>query len=615
MAMAEKSPACSSLHPTGTSGSGEGVGMLENSTQDGVENGRLLFDDSGLPLQLQSGLEALRLESSLTDVTLQVQGVDFPCHRVVLAAASQYFKAMFCSDLKEKHEDKIIIKGLDADTMAILLNYTYTSKALITQNTVQKILEAASLFQFTRMVDACANFLAEVLHPDNCVGILHLADAHSLTSLKTHVQSYIIQKFTLVVAHEEFLELAEDVLVGLLQRDDLAVSEEEHVFEVTMRWVKARAAERTPSLPRVLRHVRLPLLDPSYFVEMVEGDPLIRGCEGLFPLLQEVRAYHLCGNEVISERTKPRMQEFQSEVFMIIGGCTKDEKFVSEVTCLDPLRRSRLEVAKLPMTEMETETDNKKWVEFACVTFRNEVYITGGKETQHEAWKYNASLNKWIQIEYMTHGRWRHKMAVVGGKVYVLGGFDGVQRLKSVEAYDPFHNCWTETAPLTLCVSSFSAASYEKCIFVIGGGPNGKLATDSMQCFNSSTNEWSLKSPMPVEAKCTNAVTLKDFIYVVGGAMKALYAYSPREDSWSLMTTLTCERASCGIAACNNKLFITGGRDDKNEVIATVLCWDPQAQRLTEECVLPRGVSHHGSVTLRKSYTHIRRITPGTPPT
>lgn len=97
-----------------------------------------------------------------------------------------------------------------------------------------------------------------------------------------------------------------------------------------------------------------------------------------------------------------------------------------------------------------------------------------------------------------------------------------------------------------------------------------------------------------------------------GGAMKALYAYSPKEDSWTLMTTLTCERASCGIAACNNKLFITGGRDDKNEVIATVLCWDPQTRRLTEECVLPRGVSHHGSVTLRKSYTHIRRITPPT---
>lgn len=84
--------------------------------------------------------------------------------------------------------------------------------------------------------------------------------------------------------------------------------------------------------------------------------------------------------QIISERTKPRMHEFQSEVFMIIGGCTKDERFVAEVTCLDPLRRSRLEVAKLPLTEHELESENKKWVEFACVTLKNEVYISGKQE-------------------------------------------------------------------------------------------------------------------------------------------------------------------------------------------------------------------------------------------
>lgn len=94
-----------------------------------------------------------------------------------------------------------------------------------------------------------------------------------------------------------------------------------------------------------------------------------------------------------------------------------------------------------------------------------------------------------------------------------------------------------------------------------------------------------------------------------GGAMHAMYCYSPLSDSWSLVTRLG-ERASCAIAACNNKLFITGGRDNKNQVISTVMCWDVDRGVLTEECVLPMGVSHHGSVTLMKSYTHIHRITP-----
>lgn len=94
-----------------------------------------------------------------------------------------------------------------------------------------------------------------------------------------------------------------------------------------------------------------------------------------------------------------------------------------------------------------------------------------------------------------------------------------------------------------------------------------------------------------------------------GGAMHAMYCYSPMSDSWSLITRLG-ERASCAIAACNSKLFITGGRDNKNQVISTVMCWDVDRGVLTEECVLPMGVSHHGSVTLMKSYTHIHKIMP-----
>uniref|UniRef100_UPI00398EC931 kelch-like protein 6 n=1 Tax=Pristiophorus japonicus TaxID=55135 RepID=UPI00398EC931 len=585
----------------------QGVEGLTEASSDG----KVTFDDTGLSAVLQSGLENLRLERSLTDVVLCVDGREFSCHRVVLAAASSYFRAMFCNDLKEKHEEKIVIKGVDADTMQALLDYTYTSKVYITRQNVQRILEAASLFQFLRMVDACASFLTEALHPDNCVGILRLADTHSLDSLKRCVQGYIVQNFPQVLTHEEFLELPAEILSEILGSDELYVTEEEQVFETVTRWVRYREPERRQQLCQVLRHVRLPLLDPWYFVERVEGDELVWQNPDVFHLLQEARMYHLSGNEIISERTKPRMQEFQSEVFMIIGGCTKDEKFVSEVTCLDPLRRSRLEVAKLPITEQEMESENKKWVEFACITFRNEVYISGGKETQHEVWKYNASLNKWIQVEYLNTGRWRHKMAVLSGKVYAVGGFDGITRLNSVEAYDPFHNCWTEVVPLLVNVSSFAATTYNKKLYVIGGGPNGKLATDRTQCYDPAVNKWSLKSPMPIEAKCINAVTFNDHVYVVGGAMKALYCYSPAEDSWSLITQFGHERASCGIAACNNKLFITGGRDEKNEVIATVLCWDTEKQKLTEECVLPRGVSHHGSVTVRKSYTHIRRIVPG----
>ncbi|XP_061580424.1 kelch-like protein 6 [Cololabis saira] len=585
----------------------DGPGPSEE-TGKAADGGELPWQDEGLPVELQRGMENLRVNRELTDVTLCVQGHDFPCHRAVLAAASQYFRAMFRSGLKESHEERVEIKGLDSGTMSSLLEYTYTSRALLTQANVQRVLEAASQFQFLRVVDACATFLSKALHLESCIGILNLADSHALPALRTRTQDYITSHFSQVIQLEDFLQLPAESLEAILQRDSLDVKCEECVFEALMRWVRAQRDERFPLLARLLSHVRLPLLEPAYFVEKVESDELIRSCSEAFPFLQEARTYHLSGREVVSERTKPREQHFLSEVFLIIGGCTKDERFVSTVTCLDPLRRSRLEVARLPMTDMDDESQSRKWVEFACITFHNEVYISGGKETQHDVWKYNGALDKWIQIEPLSTGRWRHKMAVHSGKVYAIGGFDGVQRHTSVEAYDPFHNRWTQVTPLAMGVSSFAAANFDRWIYVIGGGPNGKLATDKVQCWEPGTDSWELRAPIPTETKCTNAVTFKDSIYIVGGAMHAMYCYSPHSDSWSLVTRLG-ERASCAIAACNNKLFITGGRDNKNQVISTVMCWDVARATLTEECVLPMGVSHHGSVTLMKSYTHIHRIT------
>ncbi|KAK7939233.1 hypothetical protein WMY93_002559 [Mugilogobius chulae] len=510
-------------------------------------------------MELQKGMENLRVNRELTDVVLSVQGEDFPCHRAILAAASHYFRAMFCSGLRESHEGRVEMKGLDSATMRILLDYTYTGRALLTDSNVQRIVEAASQFQFLRVVEACSVFLSKSLHLESCVGILNLAESHGIPSLKTTAQNFIISNFAKVVTQTDFLELPADSLETVLQSDDLSVTLEEFVFDALMRWVRAKPNERCPFLGRLLAHVRLPLLEPAYFVNNVECDELVRQCKDVFPLLQEARNFHLSGREVVCERTKPRISHFLSEVFLIIGGCTKDERFISTVTCLDPLRRSRLEVARLPFTEQEDETQNKKWVEFACITFRNEVYISGGKETQNDVWKYNGALDKWIQIESLLIARWRHKMAVHQGKVYVIGGFDGNQRLSSVEAYDPFHNRWTQVTPLAEGVSSFAAANFDRWIYVIGGGPNGKLATDKVQCWEPGTDSWEMRAPIPVETKCTNAVTFRDCIYVVGGAMHAMYCYSPRSDSWTLITRLGNGQAAPSPLAITRYSSLEGG--------------------------------------------------------
>lgn len=156
------------------------------------------------------------------------------------------------------------------------------------------------------MVDACATFLSKSLHLDSCIGILNLAESHVLTTLKTGAQDYITSQFSKVIKKPDFLDLPAQSLEIVLQRDDLDVNCEECVFEAVMQWVRDRQDERCPLLARLLSHVRLPLLEPAYFVEKVESDELIRSCSEAFALLQEVRMYHLTGREVSRQR-RPKM--------------------------------------------------------------------------------------------------------------------------------------------------------------------------------------------------------------------------------------------------------------------------------------------------------------------
>lgn len=147
-------------------------------------------------------------------------------------------------------------------------------------------------------MDACAGFLSKSLQVESCVGILNLAENHALLDLKAKAEDYITFQFSQVVRQQDFMEVPADSLETVLQRDDLDVTCEEFVFEALMHWVRARQDQRCPLLARLLSHVRLPLLEPAYFVENVESDELVNQCRDAFHLLQETRNYHLSGREV-----------------------------------------------------------------------------------------------------------------------------------------------------------------------------------------------------------------------------------------------------------------------------------------------------------------------------
>lgn len=75
---------------------------------------------------LSEDIGALYLSDDYSDVTLVVAGQRFNGHKVILAARSQYFRALLYGGLKESSQQEIELKGTTLPAFKGLLKYIYT---------------------------------------------------------------------------------------------------------------------------------------------------------------------------------------------------------------------------------------------------------------------------------------------------------------------------------------------------------------------------------------------------------------------------------------------------------------------------------------------------------
>lgn len=78
------------------------------------------------PSSLLKSLSSLWQEECFCDVRLAVGQREFPAHRLVLAAASPYFRAMFMSGLTEGKRENITLHDLSPATFEQLIKFIYS---------------------------------------------------------------------------------------------------------------------------------------------------------------------------------------------------------------------------------------------------------------------------------------------------------------------------------------------------------------------------------------------------------------------------------------------------------------------------------------------------------
>ncbi|HEY7647912.1 MAG TPA: kelch repeat-containing protein, partial [Methylomirabilota bacterium] len=97
------------------------------------------------------------------------------------------------------------------------------------------------------------------------------------------------------------------------------------------------------------------------------------------------------------------------------------------------------------------------------------------------------------------------------------------------EEYDPRTRQWRTRAPLPTARSGITAAVLGGRIFVLGGeAPSGTF--EQVEAYDPATDTWRTFSPMPTARHGLGAAAVGDRIFVISGGPRPGGSYSPTNE-------------------------------------------------------------------------------------
>uniref|UniRef100_T1IJD8 Kelch-like protein diablo n=1 Tax=Strigamia maritima TaxID=126957 RepID=T1IJD8_STRMM len=557
-----------------------------------------------------SAIQKMRQNGQLCDIRLIVGQVTLSAHKVILAASSAYFYAMFNHEMVEKHQTEVVLHDMDFLAVQQLVDFAYLGEITITEENVQVLLPAASLLQMTAVRDACCTFLLRQLDPTNCLGIRSFADTHACKELHHHSHRYALNNFQEVVQTEEFLILSAHEVEELISSDQLNVSSEENVYSAIIAWIKHDLPNRIQYTAQMVQHARLPLISRDFLLNYVDSEPLVRGNAECKDFLLEALRYHVVpehrGNAVSLRTTERKPDGMRPYLFAVGGGSLF--AIHSECECYNPVtdrwsavapmlyRRSRAGVAALgrllyvvggydgasDLTSGECYNPvTNRWALITNMGTRRSclgmcslhglLYAAGGYDGAsclNSVERYDPLVLTWAASPAMITRRRYCRLAIIGklkGCIYAVGGFDGNHYQASMERLDPRMSKWMPVTAMLSQRSSCGVAPLDSMLYAVGGN-DGNTCTNTAERYNPRRNGWENVSSMQSRRSTHEVVEMNGFLYAIGGndgssSLNSVERYDPRSNKWILVTSMLSRRSSVGATAlyCTNqeKVFAT----------------------------------------------------------
>lgn len=647
-----------------------------------------LFNDDQYHSAMLENLNMLRKNRQFCDVILQIgtnhQDIhEIYAHKVVLSSSSTYLFEMF---MNHEYQPNITNNGnmngslqsintlnvpqqfrlvsatnfeSDPEAFGLIIDYAYTATLKIPESKVREIYSIASRLKMTNVANKCGQIILSMLSAKNCLEIRNMKAVLNDASLLQSIDVFIRQHFEQIVESSSFIDsqLTQIKIEFLLNSEQEEHSiNDRHMLNEVLEWIRSSLEHDVFDLDRfkdgntmLMLHYDKTRNEIQDCCQIESNSPeeseMIEDYKKLnkrIALIRKSLSQDNIPNGLVKSSvpsSKPRQFLFtrsDSESSLCssatdgIGGTGDDDVqdhqhdwkvlancrlgsgnhtlvglvsiTAGQLCLLSITLRIKESTSKQNSLSESGQCDQDDITQQYCLippmssarcavgtaNFKGKLFVCGGYD-RGECLKtvelYDTVENRWQLLQPMQVPRGRFSVAVVDNCVYAIGGCDGHDELNSAEVYDKSQGEWKSIQSAPVARSNAGVCSMNGKIYVIGGW-NGNRGMTRCDKYDPRNNQWTDMAPLNIGRYQTGCCSLdSSTIYSVGGCdswscLNTVEQYSSYTGQWRLVAPLQTARRGCGVASIGGKIFAVGGHDGIH-ALCSVEIYDPEEDQWT----------------------------------
>jgi hypothetical protein len=210
--------------------------------------------------------------------------------------------------------------------------------------------------------------------------------------------------------------------------------------------------------------------------------------------------------------------------------------------------------------------------------------LSFGDDTSGSLFVLNPTADTWTQLASATDGRQAPGHGIIGGKLYVSGGWTATGTVDpKLEIYDIAGNTWTTGAPEPTPYAGVGSAVLDGKLYLVGGCGSTTCGTTDVSAYDPATGTWSHTAPYPEPVAWTSCAAIDGKLYCAGGTnnssahIQHTYVYDPATDAWSALPDMPVPLWAAASAGANGTLVISGGVTTGNNLTNQSEAFNPAA--------------------------------------